>query len=57
MSAATAAFMALSATTFEGAKVPATSLVSPGGAVVFVIRRMGGLYCREEAIGDVNKDK
>ena len=41
MSAATAAFMALTATTFEGTKVPATSLVSPGGAVVFVIRRMG----------------
>lgn len=32
---------ALSATTFEGASVPASQLFSPGGAVFFMIRRMG----------------
>jgi hypothetical protein len=32
---------ALSATTFEGKAVPAVSLFSPNGAVLFMIRRMG----------------
>lgn len=32
---------ALSATTFEGSSVKATQLFSPGGAVFFMIRRMG----------------
>ena len=36
-----AAFNALSVTTFEGASVPASSLYTPVGSVIYMIRRMG----------------